>query len=116
MFSLLVIAAAGTVADYPANTAYSYHGCLPESVGASMQWCNFSLSHADRIKSLLSELTTAEKIGLLGPDPSFGSTCNDHTAGAPRVGLSPYMWLVETNTGASSECLSNGSGGSKVRR
>ena len=110
---------------------------------------------------------------LLGPDPRLGSTCNDHTAGAPRVGqcshiilplsffqnggtrrdlrdvfctfrpsgagcktrlesrfdhkkgcpllhvclvctgLSPYMWLVETNTGANSECLSDGKGGSK---
>eukprot|EP00729_Bicosta_minor_P012853 gene12853-8528_t len=59
------------------------------------------------------ELTTAEKIGLLGPDQNLGSTCNDHTAGAPRVGLSQYMWLVETNTGANSECLSNGSGKSK---
>ena len=33
--------------------------------------------------------------------------------GAPRLGLSPYMWLVETNTGANSECLSDGAGNHK---
>ena len=106
MLSLAVLAAC-IVADYPANTAYSYHGCLPGSVGAPMEWCNFTLSHTDRIKSLLSVLTTEEKINLLGPDKSLGDPCNDHTAGAPRVGLSQYMWLVETNTGANSEVCSN---------
>ena len=53
------------------------------------------MSHSARIMSLLEELTVSEKIGLLGPNPSLGSECNDHTAGAPRVGLTPYMWLVQ---------------------
>lgn len=53
MYSVLAFAAVSMVADYPANTVYSYHGCLPGSAGATMQWCNFSLSHTVRLKSLL---------------------------------------------------------------
>jgi hypothetical protein len=113
LLASLLASLSSCVADYPANTAFSYHGCLPGSAGATMKWCNFALTHTERLASLLGELTIEEKMGLLGPDPTLGSTCNDHTAGVPRVGLSRYMWLVETNTGASSQCLSNGAGESK---
>ncbi len=82
----------------------NYHGCL-DAPGMSMKWCNFSMPHHERIEALLAELTTQEKIGLLGPTGTLGNDCDDHTAGAPRVGLSQYMWLVETNTGADATCL-----------
>ena len=86
----------------------NYQGCLPGSPGAKLAWCDFSKSHADRIASLLQVLTVDEKIALLSPDKSLGSDCNDHTRGAPRVGLTPTMWLVETNTAANSACLGKG--------
>ena len=55
--------------------------------------------------SLLALLTLEEKIGLIAPDPSLGSTCFAHIHGIPRVGLPEYGWLVEMNTGVASECL-----------
>ena len=57
------------------------------------------------LQLLLGLLTLEEKIGLLSPSGELGNTCNDHTYGAPRVGLSHYMWLVEANTGANSACI-----------
>jgi beta-glucosidase len=85
---------------------FTYHDCLPASVGAPLKWCDFSLSHEERIAALLGEMTTAEMITLMSPLAIDGSTCNDHTGGVPRLGLSQYMWLTETNTAANSACLS----------
>ena len=71
--------------------------------------CNRSLPHAVRIEKLLAQLTLDEKIGLLSPNATIAhNTCNCHTTGAPRVGLGKYMWLDETNTGASAACLGPG--------
>ena len=64
-----------------------------------------SLSHLERADSLMSLLTLEEKIGLIAPDPSLGSTCFAHIHAIPRVGLPEYGWLVEANTGVASECL-----------
>ena len=70
-----------------------------------MKYCDFSLSHEARIASLLSEMTTREKISLMSPLARDGSECNDHTGGVDRLGISQYMWLVETNTAVNSACL-----------
>lgn len=63
------------------------------------------LSHAARVDSLLEMLTLEEKVGLISPDPGMGSTCFAHIHAIPRVGLPPYGWLVEVNTGVASKCL-----------
>ena len=39
--SILLPVFAVAVASYPANTAYSYHGCLPGSAGAPLQCEHF---------------------------------------------------------------------------
>jgi len=54
----------------------------------------------------LSRLTLEEKAGLLSPDSNTGvSTCNFMDHGVPRLGIPPYMHLVETNTAVASACL-----------
>jgi beta-glucosidase-like glycosyl hydrolase len=54
-------------------------------------------------------LTIEEKAGLVGPDPAFPTDftrlCTVVTAPVPRLGLGPYLWLVEANTGVASACL-----------
>jgi beta-glucosidase-like glycosyl hydrolase len=87
----------------------AYHGCDTPQSGSTLAWCNHSLSHEIRIDLLLTAMTLAEKVSLLTPNASIAhNTCNDHTRGAPRLGLGQYMWLDETNTGASSACLGPG--------
>jgi hypothetical protein len=49
-----------------------------------------TLSHAERVDSLLALLSLDEKIGLIAPDPSLGSTCFAHIHAIPRVGLPEY--------------------------
>ena len=82
----------------------NYKGCV-DATSRAMQYCNESLSHAARVSSLLAELTLAEKVGLIAPDPGLGSTCYAHIRPVPRVGLPGYGWLVEVNTGVASQCL-----------
>ena len=86
----------------------SYRGCDLGQAGSVLPWCNRTKSHAARVELLLGQLTLTEKIGLLSPTPSLGNPCNTHTVGAPRLGLSDYMWLEEANTGVSSACLGPG--------
>jgi beta-glucosidase-like glycosyl hydrolase len=85
----------------------SYRGC-DSPPGSLLGWCNHGKSHSERLELLLGQLTLPEKIGLLSPTPALGNPCNTHTAGAPRLGLSDYMWLEESNTGVSSACLGPG--------
>ena len=82
----------------------SYRGC-DSPPGSLLDWCDHTKSHSERLNLLLGQLTLPEKIGLLSPTPALGNPCNTHTAGAPRLGLSDYMWLEESNTGVSSACL-----------
>ena len=82
----------------------NYKGCV-DATSRAMQYCNESLSYAARVDSLLAELTLAEKVGLIAPDPSLGSTCFAHIRPVPRVGLPGYGWLVEVNTGVASQCV-----------
>ena len=53
-----------------------------------------SLSHAERVDSLLALLSLDEKIGLIAPDPSLGSTCFAHIHAIPRVGLPEYGKII----------------------
>ena len=85
-------------------TGPSYFACAPHSAGASLPFCNTSLSIDERVDDFIGRLSLEEKVALIGPDPSLGSTCNDHTAGVARLGVPQWMWLVETNTGDNSAC------------
>ncbi|KAL5203914.1 hypothetical protein ABZP36_008785 [Zizania latifolia] len=55
------------------------------------QYCNTSLSYADRVRDLIGWMTVEEKVGGLG----------DWTAGAPRIGLPAYKWWSEALHGLS---------------
>lgn len=61
-----------------------------------MQWeyCDTTLSDADRISWLLDNLTLEEKISLLG----------NKAAAVPRLSLPPYNWWSEALHGVSSSC------------
>jgi hypothetical protein len=81
------------LADHGAATPESqlpnYHGCA-SALAQSFQYCNMTLSHSERVDSLLGLLSLDEKIGLIAPDPSLGSTCFAHIHAIPRVGLPEY--------------------------
>ena len=88
----------------------SYRGC-DAPPGSLLPWCNRSKPHEERLELLVGELTLAEKIALCSPQrraSGLGNPCNTHTLGVPRLGLTDYMWLEESNTGVSSSCLGPG--------
>jgi beta-glucosidase-like glycosyl hydrolase len=82
----------------------AYQGCITDKA-KSFKYCDMTLSAEERVDALISALTSAEKIQLLAPNPSLGSTCNDHTGGVERLDIPNYMWLVETNTAVAAACL-----------
>jgi hypothetical protein len=91
------------------STGPAYHGCDTVATGSNHSWCNHTIPHHTRVELLLKAMTLSEKVSLLTPNASIShNTCNDHTLGAPRLGLGHYMWLDETNTAASSACLGPG--------
>ena len=47
---LASVVAARASAPTPTLHNYSYHGCLPGGNGAALPWCDFTKSHAERIK------------------------------------------------------------------
>lgn len=58
------------------------------------QYCDTTLSVDQRVASLRSSLTLAEKIKSAQPYDN-GNTCGTTTSGIDRVGLSEYTWLIE---------------------
>eukprot|EP00299_Pterocystis_sp_00344_P008133 c2962_g1_i1.p1 GENE.c2962_g1_i1~~c2962_g1_i1.p1 ORF type:complete len:853 (-),score=180.57 c2962_g1_i1:68-2626(-) len=89
------------------NSQPNYQACLTP-LAQSFQYCNTSLSFDDRVDDLLSHLSLDQKIATIGPDPNLGNPCATHTDGADSIGLGPWMWLVETNTGVASACVAQG--------
>eukprot|EP00298_Acanthocystis_sp_HF-20_P010442 c18858_g1_i1.p1 GENE.c18858_g1_i1~~c18858_g1_i1.p1 ORF type:complete len:767 (-),score=379.05 c18858_g1_i1:13-2313(-) len=81
----------------------NYQACL-DSVSQKLPFCNPSLNINDRVNDLLNRLTLSEKIGIISPVPSE-NTCECHTYAVPRLGISEWMWLVETNTNIASQCV-----------
>ena len=76
------------------HTEYYRASLASTALAQSFQYCNMSLSHAERVDSLLALLSLDEKIGLIAPDPSLGSTCFAHIHGIPRVGLPEYGEII----------------------
>lgn len=89
LFSLI-----GLVVSVP----FSYKGCN-NNISLALPYCDVSLSITERVNDLMNRLTLEERIACISPQESLGDTCNDHTAGVDSVGLPPYMWLTETNSG-----------------
>ena len=82
----------------------AYQGCVTAKA-KSFKYCDMSLSPGERVDALIGALTTAEKIQLIAPNKTLGSTCNDHTGGVERLDVPNYMWLVETNTAVAASCF-----------
>ena len=83
----------------------NYQACVTTRSKA-LPFCNSSLSRAERVQWLVSQLSLEEKVGLIAPDRSIkGSHCPEVNAPVDRFDIPPYMWLVETNTAVSSACL-----------
>jgi hypothetical protein len=85
----------------------SFQACLDEE-SKKLPFCNSSLSLDERVEDLLERLTLEEKISMIAPQSSLGSTCEAHTAGVSRLGIPQWTWLVETNTGVAADCLAQG--------
>jgi beta-glucosidase-like glycosyl hydrolase len=83
----------------------NYQGCIDPNA-TSLPYCNTQLSYEARVADLISRLTLAQKIAIIAPQPELGNTCEVHAAGVPEIGLPPYSYLVETNTGVASACIS----------
>jgi hypothetical protein len=104
-FSFVLLAVA--VAD-PGSTLPNGHawGCLPGNISASKPFCDASRPIAERVANLVSLLTLDEKIGFLSADNhTHVDACNMMSSGCIRLGVPPYMHLVETNTAVASTCL-----------
>jgi beta-glucosidase-like glycosyl hydrolase len=84
-----------------------FWGCLKGNVSANFPFCDHTLPLQGRVQDLLGRLTLTEKLGMLGPNTngSHVGSCSDMDAGVARLGIPPYTHLVETNSGAGSECL-----------
>eukprot|EP00164_Ancoracysta_twista_P003087 GFYU01004121.1.p1 GENE.GFYU01004121.1~~GFYU01004121.1.p1 ORF type:complete len:789 (-),score=304.22 GFYU01004121.1:39-2405(-) len=84
----------------------NYQGCISDTA-KSFKYCDTSYSTEARVADLMSHLTLDEKLGLIGPDPKYGS-CSCINKAIDRLGLPRFMWLVETNTGVNSNCYAEG--------
>lgn len=107
LLSLVVFCYSVLVIDAAAITpGGNYQECKTE-LAQSFQYCNMSMSHNDRIESLLQELTLIEKLGILTPDPNVSQgelDCYTITNPINRMGIGRYMWLTETNSQVNSKC------------
>jgi len=78
-------------------------GCL--NISKTLPFCDHTVPLAARVNDLVGRLSLNEQLGLIGPDPRTGvDTCNFMDAGVVRLGIPPYMHLVETNTAVASAC------------
>ena len=83
----------------------NYQGCLT-ALAKAQPYCDTKLSIDARLDSMFENLTMAETIAMVSPQPSLGSdTCGDHTGGSTPIGLGDYYWLVEANTNIAAKCF-----------
>ena len=78
----------------------SGHACV--NPGAET-YCQMGASIADRVADLVSRLNVTEKLGLLGSAPKT-DTCSTLDEGVQRLGIPPMQYLIECNSGVSSQC------------
>eukprot|EP01060_Flectonema_neradi_P032709 TRINITY_DN5258_c0_g1_i1.p1 TRINITY_DN5258_c0_g1~~TRINITY_DN5258_c0_g1_i1.p1 ORF type:complete len:767 (+),score=168.60 TRINITY_DN5258_c0_g1_i1:40-2301(+) len=97
---LLLAASSATAAALPNGYAW---GCL--NITKDMPFCNPKLPIDERVKDLVTRMTTDEKIGIMSGDPKTNvNTCNNMDSGVSRLGIPEYMNLVEFNTGVAAQC------------
>ena len=91
-------------------SAVNFQGC--SAPGAEQfAFCDMSLSTEERVEDLLTRFTLEEKLGMISPNPTLGSTCQGYTWNGTSLGDSPflkqvitYIWLNEANTNVQSAC------------
>jgi hypothetical protein len=81
-----------------------YQGCL-STLAKSLPYCDAARSIDERVDWLVANMTLAEKIRAISPQPDLGNTCGTHVCGKPSIGLPSYMWLVEANSDVAASCL-----------
>ena len=64
--SLSFVLLFGVIHSKHTDSFNGMYACRPSSHTRSMKFCNASLSFTDRVNDLLSRLTFAEKLSLLG--------------------------------------------------
>ena len=75
----------------------SGQGCIPGSPGVSYPFCNTSLPIEDRVNNLLSQLSLAEKLGLIGGDTTY-NTCASRARSVLAAGLSRGGFHLSTSS------------------
>ena len=81
-------------------------GCQHGNISSKLPFCDATQPIETRLDDLISRLTLDEKINLMsGDNNTHVNVCNDMDAGVPRLGIPPYMHLVEANTAVASMCL-----------
>ena len=101
---LLLVAAAAALPAHSASVSKVY--ACQTARSKAMGFCDSSKSFTERAGDLLQQLTTAEKISLMGAHGS--DICAFEDGGVPRLDIPSYTWCTETNTGVSSVCLQEG--------
>jgi len=91
-------------ADWPTP---NWHGCV-DPKALSLPYCNTKLSIQERLDDLMSRLDRNDKIRQITPDQKLGGTCTTFTSGKEEIGLPPWLWLVESNTGVDAACPAEG--------
>ena len=89
----------------PAVPAQHVWGCLAGNISARLPFCDTALTIDARVSWLLANLSLPEKVGLLNSGPSG---CGLVDAGVPRLGIPPYKWGRESNSGPGGQCLPSG--------
>ncbi|CAE7287338.1 BXL2 [Symbiodinium pilosum] len=56
----------------------------------------------------MSRLDRDDKIRQITPNSALGGTCTTFTSGKEDIGLPPWLWLVESNTGVDAACPAEG--------
>ena len=81
----------------------NWQGCTT-ALAKALPYCDATKSIDERVDWLVANLTLAEKIRAISPQPDLGDACGVHTCGKPSIGLPNYFWLTETNTGVAAKC------------
>jgi hypothetical protein len=91
-----VVAAAAAPPAGPATvnkTAVNFQGCA--APGAEQYaFCDPALSTEARVEDLLNRFSLDQKLGMLSPNPTLGSTCQGYTWNGTSLGDAPFLQQV----------------------
>ena len=99
------------------TSAVNFQGCAQKGA-EQFDFCDMTLPVVERVEDLLSRMTLDQKLGMISPNPTLGSTCNGFTWNGTSMGSSEplsedekfleqvitYIWLNEANTNVQSAC------------